>query len=374
MSGRIVLDARSLIGARTGVGRYAAEIGRRLPAELPGVQLGFHKRWVSPRPPPAVERRSLASLLKRVPLARPAARSLTAAIAWWAVQADLYWAPNHALPAGVRCKRTVVTVHDLSWLLHPAWHPADRVALFLRRVPRSLARADVVVNVSQTVRDELIELLRVPPERIRVVPNGIDQQLFRPRSEAEAAPMLRRLRLDARPFVLAVGTIEPRKNLQALLVAWARLGKEKRREHDLVIAGGEGWQDAAIRSALSAAGPDVRALGRVSDEELASLYSRAAALVYPSVYEGFGLPPLEALATGTLPIVADIPVMREVVGDRGILYGRPDDSDALASALDMAVSRASPDDAVRAQRRASVSGFTWDRSAHAHAAIFSALL
>lgn len=366
------------------MGRYTAEVSRRLPALLPGVRLGFHVVRISSKPPPdapgqrgegrpAHGRRPMVAFLKAVPLAKPAARALALGMARWAVRGDLYWAPNHALPAGVHGARNVVTIHDLSWMLHPQWHPRDRVSLFHRLVPQSVRRADVVITVSRAIRDEVAELLGVPVERIRVIPNGVDRDLFRLRGRDEVESTLRRLGL-ARPFVAAVGTIEPRKNLETLLAAWSRLDAEQRRDHELVIAGGAGWQDGAIRAALASAGATVRTVGRVDDDELAALYGAATALAYPSVYEGFGLPPMEALSSGTLPIVADIPVMREVVGESGVLYGQPRDAGALAGALELALSRGPPDAATRERRRAAGAGLDWDRSARAHAEVFAPLL
>lgn len=383
---RIVLDARSLVGQRAGVGRYTAEVARRLPALLPGIALGFHIVRVAPDFAAIdAERRSTGSaasetlrrrfvdLAKRIPFAKPAARLARVALARWAVRDDLYWAPNHALPAGVRGARNVVTIHDLSWMLHPEWHPRDRVALFSRHVPRSVHRAEVVVTVSRAIRDEVVERLGVPQQRIRVVANGVDRAIFRPRPIRESDTVLALLGIRG-PFILAAGTIEPRKNLHTLLSAWARLDETRRREHELVIAGGEGWRDSPIRTALAAAGPSVRVAGRVDDEELACLYSRATALVYPSAYEGFGLPPIEALACGTLPVVADIPVMREVVGGLGLLFGMPADDGALAAALEEMLSRGPADAETRQKRSESVARYTWDESARIHAGIFSDLL
>lgn len=371
-----------MIGQRSGVGRYAAEILKRLPAALPSfVELGFHTILVSKFPPVPLDevasearRPSLLAALKRAPLLRPAARAVSALLARFAIDGELYWAPNHSLPRGVSFPRNVVTVHDLSWLLHPDWHPADRVAIFGRDVPRSLARADRVICDSQAIRADLIERLRVPPERVSVVHLGADPQRFRIRSATEIAPVLQRFSLGARPFLLSVGTLEPRKNLATLLAAWARLGKAERREHELLIAGGEGWRDGPLRAALQAAGPSVRVLGRVSEEELACLYARATALVYPSVYEGFGLPPLEALACGTLPVVADLPVLHEVLGAAAVFYGAPLDTAALEAALVPLLSGGPADASTREQRRSARAGFTWEKSARAHAALFAQLL
>ena len=258
--------------------------------------------------------------------------------------------------------RHVVVVHDLSFLRAPETHPAHRRWYLHAATRLSCRRASAVLADSKSTRDDLIELFGVPPDKISVVYAGVEPQ-FHPRPEAEidafcAAHGVRR------PFVLSVGTIEPRKNVDVLIRAFARLRREGRYAGSLVIVGGRGWMDVDVPDLIQAAQVVNHAqwLGYVDQRELPFWYSAADLLVYPSSYEGFGMPPLEAMASGTPVITSNRSSLPEVVGDAGITV-EPRDEAALADAMDRVLQSPERRDAMRSRGLVQAQRFSWRSAA-----------
>lgn len=243
-----------------------------------------------------------------------------------------------------------ITVHDATRWLHP-----DSVSLGMRYYygplyRQALHRAAAVITVSESSKDDLIRAVGLPRERIHVTPNGVEP-IF---SQARAPEGPRT------PYLLAVGTLEPRKNLPALLDAFRALRRDGR-DLDLVLVGRQGWQHSLPLGDLA---PHVRLTGAVSDAELAALYAGAACFVMPSIYEGFGLPLVEAMASGTPAVASDIAALREVGGD-AVRYAPPDDAAALAQTIAAVVDdrEGSRERGERARERAL--RFTWEECARA---------
>lgn len=228
---------------------------------------------------------------------------------------------------------TVITAHDLSWIRYPETHPYERVKTMNRLFPSSIARASHVITDAAYIRDEIIMEFGLAPDRITAIPLG-SRAIFRPRSEEKCQSVLSARELSYRSFILCVGTLEPRKNLGFIIRTYAAMPSGFRRKHPLVLVGMRGWLTSEIESTMSPlvdAG-QLRPLGFASDEELAALYASAMVLVYPSLYEGFGLPPLEAMACATPVIVSNRATLPEVVGDAGELI-EPADDVGLAALL-----------------------------------------
>jgi glycosyltransferase involved in cell wall biosynthesis len=246
--------------------------------------------------------------------------------------ADLFYFPDFALPP-VRRGRTVITIHDLSFLLVPDCAEDGLRAHLERVVPASVRGADYITADSENTRNELTTLLDAAPGRVKVVYGGVDAR-FRPVEDRGALERVRRKYGLHFPFVLYVGTIEPRKNLGRLLRAFTVLRSRKGIAHRLVVAGGLGWLYQGVLRELDelAAEHEVVFLGRIIDEDLPALYSLSDVFVFPSLYEGFGLPPLEAMACGRPVICSNTSSLPEVVGDAGVLVS-PFDVDGLADAI-----------------------------------------
>lgn len=287
----------------------------------------------------------------------------------WATGAiDLYHATNYVLPRN-RIAPAVVTVHDLTLLRFPALGtgPLRRLVANTRR---SVTEARLVIADSESTRRDVCELLAVRGEKVRVVHLGHDPYFCPGSVEAAREHVARRFDLHA-PFVLHVGTIEPRKNLMRLASAFAQARKQNRLPHHLVLAGSPGWGLERLGEKIHAMGlTEVVCLpGSVAKDELRSLYRAADLFVYPSLYEGFGLPPLEAMACGTPTVVSNAASLPEVVGDNAWLVD-PLDEPGLSDA----VVRCLTDDSLRHRLRTGgldrAQKFTWERCAKETLAVY----
>jgi glycosyltransferase involved in cell wall biosynthesis len=271
---------------------------------------------------------------------------------------DLLHCPMPLAPLWPRTP-LVVTVHDMAVWDHPEWFERP-IALQQRLIlARALRRARRILTPSQSTRQRLLDLLELDANAVDVAPWGVDER-FSPGPADRAS--LDRLGVDG-PYVLAVGTLEPRKNLEGALEAFERLVRDGA-EHQLVVAGARGWREDELMARLRAspASARVRVLGRVEEEALVALYRGADCLVYPSRYEGFGFPPLEALACGTPVVCAHTTSLPEVVGDAAVMV-ELEDPEALRRALaDLLASPARRQELAR-QGPERAARFTWERCA-----------
>ncbi len=279
---------------------------------------------------------------------------------------DVLFVPAHVVPF-IHPRRTVVTLHDLGYRAFPDAHPArDRryLALSTRWSARTARR---IIAVSGATRDDLVRHLRVPPDKIAVVPHGVSPAM-RP-APPDAVRELRE-RLDiVSPYVMALGTVQPRKNLRRLIEAWGAVVAAGL-PHTLIVAGREGWLTDAIHAEVAARGLSsrVRFTGYVADADLPALYTGADALAFVSLYEGFGMPALEAMACGTPVIAANTTSLPEIVGNAALLVD-PLDPAAIAAAITRVVSDAPLRARLRAAGLARAAHFTWERCARATLAV-----
>jgi glycosyltransferase involved in cell wall biosynthesis len=227
---------------------------------------------------------------------------------------------------------TIITVHDLSVVLHPEWHPDHRIRKYAANFDKGLKASSHILTPSEAIREEVIATYGISPNRVTASPLAPRWQ-FRPIEEKWCDEVRRRFNLPER-FVLFVGNIEPRKNVLTLLDAYAILSPELRSRHPLAIVGGWGWHSDDVRERLTLPpwSECVRWLGYVSESDLVLLINAAAVLAYPSLYEGFGLPPIEAMACGTPVITTNAGGLRDSVGDAAHVVD-PHDVAGLAQAL-----------------------------------------
>jgi len=373
----LAYNATPLLSPRTGIGRYTASLAGQLLAM--GVQIHFFygSRWsrqLSTRPAAAIEptkafvKRWLPSPYALARAVQQAAFSLGAA----RLRASLYHDP-----AGFPLRfggPTVATVHDLSWLRFPDTHPPARVRAFHGWFEATLRRSAHLITDADSTRRELIDDFAVAPERVTAVPLAAGEA-FRPRTAAEVAPVLAKHGLRWRGFLLSVGTVEPRKNLDAVLRAYAALDPALRRHWPLAIVGMPGWLTAgfdALAAPLVERG-EVKRLGYVDEDELAALLAAARLLVYPSLYEGFGLPPLEAMASGTPVVTSNVSSLPEVVGDAGIQV-EPRDLEAMGEAIRGLIEDERRWEALRSAGLARAAQFSWARCARETLAVYRQVL
>jgi alpha-1,3-rhamnosyl/mannosyltransferase len=280
---------------------------------------------------------------------------------------DVYHEPNFLpLPIDVP---TLATFHDLSVLLHPEWHPADRVAHFEHHLPHALEQCVHFITVSEFSRQEVIRTLNVPAANVTRIYNGIRGDA-RPVPEWEVQRVLRKLGLPPR-YLLYVGTLEPRKNVLRLLKAYCALDARLRDEWPLLLVGTWGWRFLEIADYLyhDARHRGVIHVGYVPDGYLPAIYTGARALLYPSLYEGFGLPPLEMLACGGAVLTSTAGALVETVGAYAHQLD-PLDVDAWRQAI----ARVATDDDwwrhLRGRARGAAMTYCWDRCARETLALY----
>jgi glycosyltransferase involved in cell wall biosynthesis len=334
---RIAFNATSLLSPLTGIGQYSRQIALGLEAHAEiDAEFFYGAVWskaVRDAPMPGLPgmtpwlRRyvpfsyELRRLVQRYQFARNGKKRAF----------DVYHEPNIlALPFDAP---TVLTVHDLSWIRFPGMHPIERVRAMNKDFEPGLRRAALVLTDSEFVKRELMQVFDVKPERIRTVLLGVEA-LFHPRSAEDTRTVLQAHGLVHGQYLLAVGTLEPRKNLAVALRAFMQLPPPLRKRFPLVLAGMKGWHTSALEQQIAplVAAGELRLLGYLPRQDLASVIAGATALVYPSIYEGFGLPPLEAMACGVPVITSNVSSIPEVVGDTGVMLD-PDDVDGFAEAM-----------------------------------------
>lgn len=283
---------------------------------------------------------------------------------------DLFHATDFVLPPTSQRTRTLVTVHDLSFIRDP-----ESTTLALRRylsdvVPRSVKRAHHVLADSRATKEDLIELYSTPSDKITVLYSGVDSRFTPEKQRGEEERIRKRYRLGHQPFILSLGTLQPRKNYSRLISAFARIADVSRRLdsrpviHNLVIVGKQGWLFDSIIADAARLGVRTRVIfpGFADDEDLPALYRTAELFVFPSLYEGFGLPPLEAMACGTPVVTSSISSLPEVVGDAALTVD-PTDVEALANAMSRLLQETQLRQQMIERGLARAAGFTWLRAA-----------
>ena len=291
-------------------------------------------------------------------------------------QVDIYHGPDFVLPPLNGKLRKVVTVHDLAFLEHPEYAVPELAAYLKKVVPEAVEAADVVASVSQTTRQTLIEHFQTPLEKITLVPNGI-RAYFRRITDPVLLEATRHKFGLKSPLVLGVGTQEPRKNHLGLIKAFHKAvstGNKSTRPAMLALAGGSGWLYEETEQIVAELKLEkkVRFLGHVSDLELMMLYSLADVFVFPSFYEGFGVPPLEAMACGTPVITSNTSSLPEVVGDAAIMVN-PHKINEIASAINRVLENKQLQEDLRQKGYTRAAHFTWVRSAQKMLSIYTQL-
>lgn len=350
----VILNAESLVPPRTGIGNYTLHLLRGLTVHprIGEVRCFLNTRWVEPeiamRPAasntvqpgghPAGKLR-LRGLLRALPGAYPVrawVRSVLFKRSCSTLRHAVYHEPNFILKPF--SGPTITTIHDLSHIHFPQFHPRERVAYMERNLPQTLRRAAHILTDSAFVRGELMEQFSIPPQRITAIPLGVDPH-FRPQSFHGTRALLASHGLQHGRYLLSVATFEPRKNLLGLLHAYQQLPAKLRRDFPLVLIGAPGWHSSEIDRAidrLSRCG-EVRMLGYVSEYDLPTVYAGAAAFVFVSFYEGFGLPILEAMGCGIPVLTSNRSSMPEVAGGAALLadpYDHQDIAQRLTELLD----------------------------------------
>jgi glycosyltransferase involved in cell wall biosynthesis len=362
---RIAIDYTPALRQGAGIGRYTRGLVDGLHALAPADAVTLlvaadAVEGLATSPPPFPTRRipltsrHQAILWHRLHLPLPAD--------WFAGEVDIYHSPDFVLPPLGRA-RGVMTVHDLSFRQVPDCADPGLRRYLDRAVPHALHRAARILADSHSTQHDLVTLLDVDPAHIDVVYPGVGPAYQPVSDEAQRQVIRQRYGLD-RPFIFSVGTLEPRKNYSRLIQAYATVQAHERLPHQLVIAGGQGWLYQSIFDTVQQLGlqANVRFLGYVDETDLPTLYSLADAFAFPSRYEGFGIPVIEAMACGTPVVTANNSSLPEAAGDAALLVAA-EDVDGLAQAI----GRLLTDEVLRTTLRqrgfSQAANFTWTAAA-----------
>ena len=369
---RVTLDAGPAVHQNAGLARYTERLAAHLLQEQADrVTVGFFYNAHSGHRLPA----SIANAPKAsVSLGQYAWRlsvlaSQLARQSWYERRipaGDIYHATEHLLPHLRR--PTVLTVHDLIFERYPEHHTWSNRAFLKLGMPLFVRAASAIITVSQNSKQDLIELYGTPSEKIHVVYEGIDQR-FAPIGPPAVMDIRQRFSPD-RPYLLMVGTLEPRKNHATALRALARL-KAEEFPHRLLIVGGHGWLFEPVRQLIQQLGleNDVIFTGYVDDVELPALYTGADCVLLPSLYEGFGFPVLEAMACGTPVVCSNVSSLPEVAGDAALLVD-PLDDEGLAAAVARLLTNPDIASNMRAAGFRQAARFQWSRTAAETVAVY----
>ncbi len=387
----VILGADALRPPLTGIGRYTYELAMRLARHEEVARLRYFSmgQWlddplealgtpvsstVAPAAVAVRERTTLRTRLAGNPLAVRVFCAITPAFFGWRLRGNqqaIYHSPNYVVPPFQG--RTVSTVLDLSHILYPQFHPRARVDYLNLTLRPSLARTDHVIAISEAVRREMIERRLMPPERITAIHLAADS-VFRPHTPQMLEPAMQALDLRAGRYTLFVGTVEPRKNVERLVQAYECLPAAMRREWPLVVAGGKGWNSEAIHARMARAQAEgwLRYVSFVDQHWLPALYAGARLMAYPSLYEGFGLPIVEAMASGTPVLTSNLSCMPEVAAGAARLVN-PLDVEDIAAALAECLGSDAWLAQARAQGLARAATLSWDACADQTVAVYRKL-
>ncbi len=370
---KIYVEGSSIFKNRSGIGSYTMRLMTAHAQKYPSDQITFFGFKFFSRP------------LPDFPI--PASRSVRYKIVRWlpgrvynmlfrlgvGPPLDLFfgWRPDVAIfpnflvwPIWNHKTKTVPIIHDLSFIHFPQFANAVNLSDTTRFVPKAVAKADHIITISKSSKRQIIEHFKVPADKISIVYPGVDPAEFYPRSASDIAPVRKKYKLPAR-YILYHGTLEPRKNIDGLLAVYDQLDKALQTKYPLVLAGGKGWKDEAIFAGidrLRKAGLKIIWTGYLPDADAPAVISGASLLVFPSFYEGFGIPVLEAMACGVPVISSDNTSLPEVVGDAGLLLKAKDTAGWTAAITNLLGDKALQQKLIK-RGLVQAKKFTWAQSA-----------
>ncbi|MEI6070011.1 MAG: glycosyltransferase family 1 protein [Methylococcaceae bacterium] len=325
---KLILSVDALSSPLSGIGRYTWELASRIGQVQSVEQVRYFRNgeWID----------DPASLLNGASSGRKRHYKLPRWAKDWywrqACRGEVFHGPNFFLPP--YAENGAVTVHDLSVFKFPETHPVERLREFDRLFQRTLDRAAHLITVSETTKQEIIAYLDWPAEKITAIHNGVSA-FFAPRNSEALMPLLSRYGLQYCGYILCVSTIEPRKRIDALLDAYNQLPVSLRATYPLVLVGGKGWLSESLHKQIERGQHAgwLHYLGYVPEADLPALYAGAQLFAYPSIYEGFGLPVIEAMASGVPVLTSNRSCLPEVAAGAARLVN-PDDIDALTAGLE----------------------------------------
>jgi len=363
---RLVIDGVSLLSPLTGIGRYTYEISKEL-KKISNFDINFFYGYYSSKlinPKSHKNIKTLKSLISRFPTLKKSAREIIEISAsLFAREYDLYWQPNFIPHKMVKTKKIITSVHDFSFLKYRNYHPKERIKYFDNNFFKNIYKSNKIITGSNYIKKEILEKTNFKEEDIKVIYHGINHNIFK---------IYKNLKINInipKKFILSVGTIEPRKNLLRLLRAYSLLNRELKEEYNLLLVGFRGWENRQIIELIDSNAKYIKYIGFVDDITLAKLYNLATSFIYPSLYEGFGIPPLEAMACGTPVIVSNSSSLPEI-GQDSVLYCNPTSIEDIKSKIELLLANKNlqQDLIKKGLKRAKL--FSWEKSAREHLKLF----
>ncbi len=372
---KIIIDGIPLLSKLTGIGKYTNEIARHMEKEETLNISYFYGYYSKHRMRVGQESqiKSIKSLLSKIAILKKIARKVLILFSkLFAPKYDLYWSPNFIPLDGIKASKIVTTVHDFSFYLHADWHPQERVEYFGTYFFKNVMRSDWIITGSEFSKDEIVKYLKFPADKITVIYHGVDQEQYKVYDKAVLQGTKSKLKLSD-SFLLFVGSIEPRKNLLNLLKAYHLLSEDIKDKYSLVLVGFKGWENQDVMELIEKEKKHVRYLGYLDDEELVHVYNLATVFVYPSLYEGFGIPPLEAMACGTPVISSNTASLPEACDDVAV-YCNPNDINDITEKIEFVLSDDKLQQEMIEKGLKRVKKFTWEKAAEEHMKVFENLL
>ncbi len=370
MKPKVLIDGVALLSPLTGIGRYTHKISKELLLKdnfnIEFFYGYYSKNLIEPSMKPQLK--TLKSFIVKNRLIKKSVRRLLFFFSKIsAKQYNLYWQPNFIPNGGVKADKIVTSVHDFSFIHYRDFHPKERIEHIERYFFKNVAKSDMIITGSHYSKEEIVNYLNFSEEKIEVIYHGIDHNLFKIYQEPKVDFEL------PKKYILSVGSIEPRKNLIGLLKAYALLDDELKAEYKLVLVGFKGWENREIMKIIKENERSIFYLGFISDEELAKVYNLASLFVFPSFYEGFGLPPLEAMACGTPVISSNASSLPEVGGD-AVVYCDPNSSLDIKEKISIVLNDKNLQKEMIDKGLKQAKKFSWEKSAKEHTRVFNEVL
>jgi glycosyltransferase involved in cell wall biosynthesis len=370
MKHKVLIDTIALLSPLTGIGRYTYEVSKEI-LKFEEFELNYFYGYYSKELFQIQEKsklKKLKSIIKKVPYLKRFMRKIISLRSQaFTPSFDLYWQPNFIPNTKIKTKKLITSVHDFSFILHRDYHPKERIEYFDKYFFKSIVASDMIITGSHYSKNEILERLDFSENQIRVIYHGVNHNLFKIYDNLEID-----FKLPTR-FILSVGSIEPRKNLLGLLKAYNSLNLEIKKEYKLVLIGFKGWQNSEIMELINNNKENIDYLGFVSDKELAKVYNLASLFVFPSFYEGFGLPPLEAMACATPVVTSNLTSMPEICLDAAI-YCNPNDEQDIKNKVELVLLDKELQKNLIEKGLKRAKEFTWEKSANEHMKVFQEVL
>ena len=370
MKPKIIIDSISLLSPLTGIGRYTYEVSKELISK-DDFNIEFFYGYYSKnliKPSMKSELKSFKALIVKNQKIKKFVRRLVFFFSKiFAKKYDLYWQPNFIPNSGIKANKVVTSVHDFSFILYKDFHPKERVEYLEKYFFKNIVRSDMIITGSKFSKQEILERLDFSSEQVRVIYHGINHDIFK---------IYQDLTVDfevPKKFIFSVGSIEPRKNLKGLLKAYNSLDKELKKEYKLLLAGFKGWENKEVMDLIEQNKENISYLGFISDKNLAKVYNLASLFVFPSFYEGFGLPVVEAMACGTPVICSNTTSLPEVGGD-AVIYCDPRDTNDIKEKMQIILNNKTLQKKMIEKGVKRAKQFSWEKSAYEHKKIFEEVL